>query len=127
LRFFFIELDDECLDAQKLTLHAAAASKADIRGMAENCSPNDPAERVVETTTQVKDEATNGNQDDIQTMEPGEAPKPDGAGVKKETTREDSQDATEPAKQEEKPQPSRLKVMWDKLGLNPLTLILMFK
>jgi hypothetical protein len=95
--------------------------------MAENGGPNDPAERVVETNIQVKDEATNGNQDDVQAMEPGEAPKPDGAGAKNEATREDSQDAIKPAKQEEKPQPSKLKVMWGKLGLNPLTLILMFK
>lgn len=95
--------------------------------MAENSSPNDPAEHVVETNTQVRDEATNGIQDDVQTMEAGEAPKPDGAGAKNEATREDIQDIITTTKQEEKPQPSKLKVIWGKLGLDPVTLILMFK
>jgi hypothetical protein len=95
--------------------------------MAENGSPNDPAEHVVETNTQAKEEAANGIQDDVQAMEAGEAPKPDGAEARKEATREDSQDAIGAAKQEEKPQPSKLRVMWGKLGLDPVTLILMFK
>jgi hypothetical protein len=95
--------------------------------MAEIGSPNDPAEHVVETNTQVKDEAINGVQDDVQTMQAGEASKSDNAEPRKEATQEDSQDATETGKQEEKPQPSKLKVLWGKLGLDPVTLILMFK
>ena len=90
-------------------------------------SPNDVAERVIETNIKVKDEATNGIQDDIQAMEPGEALKPDGVGAKGETTQENSENAIKTVKQEEKSQPSKLKVMWGKLGLDPVTFILMFK
>jgi hypothetical protein len=95
--------------------------------MAEIGSPNDPAEHLVKTNTQVKDRARNGNQGDIQAMEAGEILKLDGPGAKNEATQEDSQDAIKPAKQEGNPQPSKLKVMWGKLGLDPVTLILMFK
>ena len=100
---------------------------ADIRDMAENGSPDDPAEHVVETNTQEKDEAANCIKGDVQAMEAGEEPKSDGAEARKEATREDNQGAMKTAKQEEKPQPSKLKVMWGKLGLDPITLILMFK
>jgi hypothetical protein len=134
LCLFFLRFLDECLDARKLGLHvsippgyAAAARKADIRDMAENGSPDDPAEHVVETNTQEKDEAANGVQDDVQAMEAGEESKSGGAEARKEATREDYQGAMKTAKQEEKPQPSKLKVMWGKLGLDPITLILMFK
>lgn len=94
--------------------------------MAEIGSPDDPAEHVVKTNTQVKDEAINGVQDDVQAMQAREASKSDNAEPRKEATQEDSQDDTETCKQE-KPQPSKLKVLWGKLGLDPVTLILMFK
>ena len=110
-----------------MTGYAAAARKADICDMAENGGSNDPAEYVIETNTQMKDEVANGIQDNVETMEAGEAPKPDGAEARKETTRDDGQDVIETAKHEEKPQPSRLKAMWGRLGLDLVTLILMFK
>jgi hypothetical protein len=95
--------------------------------MSENGTPNDPEECFGETNTQVRDETTNGIQEDFQAMEPGEAPKPDDGGAKNEDTLKESQDAMKSAEQEEKPQPSKLKAMWGKLGLDPVTLILMFK
>lgn len=115
------------LHLQYTTGHAAAAREADTCDMAEIGSPNEPAEHVMETNNQVKDEATNGVQDDVQNMEAEGASKPDGA-VSKGATGEDSKDAVETQKQEEeKPKPSKLKVLWAKLGLDPVTLILMFK
>lgn len=95
--------------------------------MAENGSPDDPAEHVVETNTQEKNEAGNGIQGDVQAMEAGEEPKSGGAETRKEATREDNQRAMKTAKPGETAQPSKLKVMWGKLGLDPITLILMFK
>lgn len=93
--------------------------------MAENSGPDISVEHVA--NTQEKDEAANGIQDDARAMEAGEEPKSDGAETRKEATRDDSQDATKTAMQQEKPQPSKLKAMWRKLGLDPITLILMFK
>jgi hypothetical protein len=95
--------------------------------MAESGSSDVPAEHVVETNTQEKNEAGNGIQGDVQAMEAGEEPKSGGAETRKEATREDNQGAMKTAKRGETPQPSKLKVMWGKLGLDPITLILMFK
>jgi hypothetical protein len=87
--------------------------------MAENSSPNDPQEQVVEANTQGNKESENAIHDNLQTTEAGEAHKVDDAAV---------QDVSGTQRQEEKkPEPSTLKVLWGKLGLDPATLILMFK
>lgn len=95
--------------------------------MAESGSPNDPAEHVVELSTQVEDGAMNGSESDVQNMLAGESSKLEGAEPGKKATREENQDAQENAKQEDKSHPTRLSVFWSKLGLDPVTLILMFK
>ena len=94
--------------------------------MGEIGSPSDPAEPVVEAKTQGEDEATKDTQEDVNTMEAGGAAGSNGAEAKK-ATQENSLGAAETRKEEEEPKPSKLKMLWEKLGLDAITLILMFK
>jgi hypothetical protein len=105
------------------------ARKAEICTMAEKGSPNDLQEHVVHADTEPKEESKNPIQDDFQTTEAGDALKADDTAAKREAAGEDSQDAMETQKlvEEKEPKPSKLKVLWGKLGLDPVTLILMFK
>ncbi len=109
------------------TGHAAAARKADIRDMAETSRPNNPAAHAVEASTQLKDEATNCTRDDVTTKEAGEASNSAGAQPTDATRDDGQEDAAETQKQEEKHRPSKLKLMWHRLGLDPTTLVLMLK
>jgi hypothetical protein len=87
----------------------------------------EPADQVDEANPRVEDDVINGVQDDVQTTQARKQPNPSGAEPRKEATGEDSQDATETSKEDEKPQPSKLKVLWGKIGLDPVTIILMLK
>lgn len=96
--------------------------------MADPDSPSKPGEHVADASTQGKQQPENAIQDDVQVTEAEEAPKLDDTAAGRKATREDSQDVIGAKEQEqEKPQPSKLKLLWDKLGLDPVTLILMFK
>jgi hypothetical protein len=99
--------------------------------MAANDSPNDLQQPVADANSQGNGESGNSIQDAIRTTEAGEAPKADDVAAQKEPIRNDSQAENEGQKREEEGgencQPSKLKVLWGKLGLDPVTLILMFK
>ena len=107
---------------------AAVPRNADI--MAGESDIEVPGDRVHTGNTGEQNAPVSGIQDTSQTIEPADELKKDdveAANEPKDVVPEDGKGLEEARKDIDKPKPSKVKVMWGKLGLDLRTVVMMFK